>query len=110
VNVLSREALKPDFAPVWVVAGFVSIAIVIGARTAYVQLRHAPGVSVTKRKRCGMAEIDNPDGIVAGADKFINKSFLRQVGQIQEDKHYVPGEPRRDPFTRLVVFISYHYL
>ncbi|XP_048427684.1 uncharacterized protein LOC125471406 [Pyrus x bretschneideri] len=73
----------------------------ISSICALQQLMHAPMVVVDKSKRESMQEVDNPDVAVSSSDKFINKSFLRKVGQIQEpSSRSMPDSVQHDPFTR----------
>lgn len=69
--------------------GFVSIAVTIATHTAKQQLFHCPNVSVLKQRRKSMSEVDEPDIAVDSGDKFLSKSFLRKVGNIQEQKRTV---------------------
>ncbi|XP_050224644.1 uncharacterized protein LOC126674264 [Mercurialis annua] len=83
----NKYAMTGEFAPVYVVMGFVSVAVAIGLHTAKQQLVHAPGVSISKKRRESLPELDIPDVVTSDGDKFINKSFLRKVGRIQKDHH-----------------------
>ncbi|CAN6551069.1 unnamed protein product [Malus baccata var. baccata] len=92
---------KPQNAPVAVLLGFIMVPVAIGTHSALQQLMHAPMVVVDKSKRESMQEVDYPDVAVSSSDKFINKSFLRKVGQIQEPgSRSMPESVQHDPFTR----------
>ncbi|KAL4280800.1 hypothetical protein GQ457_03G006810 [Hibiscus cannabinus] len=83
-----RSAIKHwDNMPIYIVMGFVSVAIMIGIHTAKQQLRHNPNVVITKTKRESISELDNPDQASASGHKFLDKSFLRKVGHLQDRKH-----------------------
>ncbi|CAH9086277.1 unnamed protein product [Cuscuta epithymum] len=89
-----------DAMPLWMMAGFVSVVLFMGVHTAKNQLIHSPSVQVKKKKRENLVEVDDPKTVVGSADKFVNKSFLRKVGQIQDPETRVLKDPnRRDPFT-----------
>ncbi|KAG8648402.1 hypothetical protein MANES_09G173000v8 [Manihot esculenta] len=89
----NKYALTGEFAPVYIVMGMVVVAISIGVHTVKQQLVHSPAVNITKKRRGSMPEVDIPDAVTSNGNKFINKSFLRKVAHIQDDK-------RPDPFTR----------
>lgn len=91
-----------EYAPVYMVMGMVVVAISIGMHTAKQQLRHSPGVYLVKKKRESLPEADTPDVIAASGGRFINKSFLRKVGHIQ-DPH--PSNSPANPFTRYFSFL-----
>ncbi|XP_021678631.2 uncharacterized protein LOC110663581 [Hevea brasiliensis] len=82
----NKYAMTGEFAPVYVVVGMVVVAISIGLHTVKQQLVHSPGVNITKKRRESVPEVDIPDTVAANGDKFINKSFLRKVAQIKDDK------------------------
>ncbi|KAL6003538.1 hypothetical protein ACLOJK_023770 [Asimina triloba] len=73
-----------EMVPIAIVAGMVVVAIAIGAHTAKQQLLHSPSVHITKKKRETMPELVDPDATAVSGGKFIGKSFLRKVAQIQE--------------------------
>lgn len=103
-----RLALKAEYTPVYVVFGMVFVAVCIGAHTAKQQLLHAPSVQVNKRRREVVPEVDHPDDVVGCSDKFINKSFLRKVGHIQErDPAHIPSPRPANPFTRYIPPYTY---
>ncbi|KAL2559975.1 hypothetical protein Fot_04714 [Forsythia ovata] len=95
-----KMAMSAAFAPVWMVFGLVSVATMIGMHTAKQQLCHSPSVQLTKKKRESVPEVEVPDVVVVSANKFINKSFLRKVAHIQNDKRTLNQPDRLDPFTR----------
>lgn len=89
------------FAPVMVVLGMILVAVSIGVHTAKQQLVYSPAVQVNKKRRESVPEVDDPDYVVDGADKFINKSMLRGVAQIQEyDNPTLSYLVRPNPYTR----------
>ncbi|KAL3818754.1 hypothetical protein ACJIZ3_004659 [Penstemon smallii] len=83
-----------------ILGGMICFAGSIGLHTAKQQLMHSPSVQVTKKKRQSIPEVDNPDAVLGSADKFANKSFLRKVAHIQENKNAHNDPQRPDPFTR----------
>lgn len=92
-------AIKGDFAPVVVVLGTILVAVSIGVHTAKQQLVYSPSVRVNKKRRESVPEVDDPDHVVGGSEKFIDKSFLRKVAHIQ-DHHIVSDPARLNPYTR----------
>ncbi|KAK3015216.1 hypothetical protein RJ639_006854 [Escallonia herrerae] len=95
-----RNALKADHAPIYIVFGMIMVAVSIGAHTAKQQLAYSPAVKVSKKKRESVPEVDQPEAMVGSSDKFINKSFLRKVGHIQDPaSRTLPDPTRPDPFT-----------
>lgn len=100
----SRKFLtKPENAPVAIVLGFVTVPIIIGLHSLKQQLMHAPSVVFDKKKRESMFEVEEPDVAKSSSDKFINKSFLRKVGHIQEPANPTMPDPvQRDAFTRYI--------
>ncbi|KAL5755832.1 hypothetical protein ACOSP7_020265 [Xanthoceras sorbifolium] len=95
----SKYAVTGEFAPVYMVLGMVTVALTIGTHTAKQQLVHGPNVSVSKKKRRSVSEVEDPDRAVNSSDKFLNKSFLRKVAHIQEHNRVLPDPVRADPFT-----------
>ncbi|KAK9276754.1 hypothetical protein L1049_006290 [Liquidambar formosana] len=93
-------AVKGEFAPVYMVMGMLLVAMSIGAHTAKQQLVHSPSVRVSKKRRKSIPEVEDPDRVVASADKFVNKSFLRKVAHIQEHHPTLPHPAAPHPFTR----------
>lgn len=93
---------RGEFVPVGVVFAMVLVAAMIGTHTAKQQLVHAPGVRVNKKKREMVPEVEDPDGVIRSADKFLNKSFLRKVAHIQEDTRTIPDPVRANPYTKYV--------
>ncbi|KAI4317880.1 hypothetical protein L6164_025711 [Bauhinia variegata] len=97
---LKQAIMKAELAPVWIIFGMVGVAVTIAMHTGYQQLRRSPAVHLNKKKRESLQEVDNPDGTIACADKFINNSFLRKVAHIQ-DHHTTLDDPvHPNPFTR----------
>lgn len=92
-----------EFAPVAIIGGFVGLAVLMAGHSLKQQLMHCPGVSTRKNRRASVAEVDDPDHCVSSADKFINKSWLRKVGQIQDKSTAILHDPTRpNPFTTYV--------
>ncbi|EEF50134.1 conserved hypothetical protein [Ricinus communis] len=96
----NKYALMGEFAPVYMVMGFVSVAIGIGLHTAKQQLVHSPSVNISKKRRESLPEVDIPEVVSCNGDKFINKSFLRKVAHIQKDKRTLPDPTLPNPYTR----------
>ncbi|KAF7806885.1 NADH-ubiquinone reductase complex 1 MLRQ subunit [Senna tora] len=78
----------------------VSVALALGAHTAFQQIARSPSVHVNKRRRETMPEVEEPDRTVDCADKFINRSMLRKVAHIQDNKTTLSDPVHPDPFTR----------
>ncbi|XVE66142.1 hypothetical protein DITRI_Ditri08aG0056700 [Diplodiscus trichospermus] len=89
-----------EYAPIAVVGAMVLVALGIAIHTAKQQLCHSPGVVITKKRRGSIPEADDPVETLASANKFLNKSFLRKVAHIQDDRRTLPDPSRPDPFTR----------
>ncbi|XP_022892161.1 uncharacterized protein LOC111407057 [Olea europaea var. sylvestris] len=98
-NGFKKMAMSASFAPVWMVFGMVVVATTIGIHTAKQQLCHSPSVQLTKKKRECVPEVEIPDVVTVSGSKFINKSFLRKVAHIQDDKRTLNDHVRPDPFT-----------
>lgn len=100
----SRKFLtKPENAPIAIVLGFITVPIIIGLHSLKQQLMHAPSVVFDKKKRESMFEVEQPDVAVSSSDRFINKSFLRKVGRIQDPGNPTMPDPvQRDAFTRYI--------
>ncbi|XP_059448903.1 uncharacterized protein LOC132180074 isoform X2 [Corylus avellana] len=96
----SRMAMRAEFAPIYMVMGMVVVAMSIATHTAKQQLMHSPAVHVSKKRRESLPEVEDPDGVLSSADKFVNKSFLRKVAHIQDSKPTLPDPVRPNPFTR----------
>ncbi|XP_039172687.1 uncharacterized protein LOC104453110 isoform X2 [Eucalyptus grandis] len=92
--------LRGEYAPVGMVFAMLLVAMTIGMHTMKQQLAHSPGVRVSKKKRETVPEVDDPDSVVRSADKFLNKSFLRKVAHIQENKRTLPDPVRANPYTK----------
>ncbi|WZZ13047.1 hypothetical protein YC2023_106136 [Brassica napus] len=96
----NRFSVTGEFAPVAIIGGFVALAVAMAGHSLKQQLMHAPGVSTRKNRRAAVAEVDDPDNCVSSADKYINKSWLRKVGQIQDKSSAILSDPTRpNPFT-----------
>ncbi|KAK4836515.1 hypothetical protein QYF36_024149 [Acer negundo] len=95
----NKYAVTGEFAPVCMVLGVLTVALTIGTHTAKQQLVHCPNVSVSKKKRKSLSEVEDPDRAINSSDKFLNKSFLRKVANIQEHNRVLPDSGRPDPFT-----------
>ncbi|KAI8526727.1 hypothetical protein RHMOL_Rhmol12G0018200 [Rhododendron molle] len=105
----ASAAIKGDFVPVVVVLGTILVAVSIGVHTAKQQLVHSPSVRVNKKRRESVPEVDDPDHIVGGSEKFIDKSFLRKVAHIQ-DHHIISDPARPNPYTRVVLLYPLSWL
>lgn len=99
--------MKAEFAPIYMVLGMVVVAVSIGTHTAKQQLMHSPTVYLSKKRRESMPEVEDPDRVISSADKFVNKSFLRKVAHIQDNKPTLPDPVHPDPFTRSACFVSF---
>ena len=86
ICVFCRYALTGEYAPVYIVMGFVTLAAGIGIHSVKQQLLHSPGVSLKKTRRGSMSEADNPDLATTNAQNFLNKSFLRKIARIQQQQ------------------------
>ncbi|CAN8245320.1 unnamed protein product [Cochlearia groenlandica] len=96
----NKFSVTGEFAPVAIIGGFVALAMAMAGHSLKQQLVHAPMVSTRKNRRAAMAEVDDPDNCVASGSKFINKSWLRKVGQIQDKSNAVLTDPTRpNPYT-----------
>ncbi|XP_010474589.1 PREDICTED: uncharacterized protein LOC104754143 [Camelina sativa] len=88
------------FAPVAIIGGFVGLTVLMAGHSLKQQLVHAPAISTRKNRRAAVAEVDDPENCVSSADKFINKSWLRKVGQIQDKSKAILSDPTRpNPYT-----------
>ncbi|KAF8019638.1 hypothetical protein BT93_G0351 [Corymbia citriodora subsp. variegata] len=92
--------MRAEYAPLGVLFAMLAVAVMIGTHTAKQQLAHSPGVRVSKKRRETMPEVDDPNGMISSADKFLNKSFLRKVAHIQEHKRTLPDPVRANPYTK----------
>lgn len=79
-----KNLMTGETAPIWMVCGMVSVAVIFAVHTMKQQLAHSPMVSLTKKRRESIWEVDNPERVMANVEKFENKSILRKVGHIQE--------------------------
>ncbi|KAB5564760.1 hypothetical protein DKX38_004814 [Salix brachista] len=95
----SRYAVAGEYAPIYVMAGMVTVAVAMAVHTMKQQLVHSPGVSVKKKRRESVVEVDDPDMAVADASKFLKKSFLRKVAHIQEHNRTLPDPTRANALT-----------
>ncbi|KAJ6326409.1 hypothetical protein OIU76_003744 [Salix suchowensis] len=96
----SRYAVAGEYAPIYVMAGMVTAAVAMAVHTMKQQLVHSPGVSVKKKRRESVVEVDDPDMAVADASKFLKKSFLRKVAHIQEHNRTLPDPTRANALTK----------
>ncbi|KAL7094141.1 hypothetical protein ACP275_11G083000 [Erythranthe tilingii] len=87
----------PMWAVIGIMGGLVGMACCIGIHTAKQQLFHSPSVQVTKKRRECIPEVDSPEAVIRSADKFENKSFLRKVAHIQDNRNRAI---QPDPYTR----------
>ncbi|WCJ26701.1 hypothetical protein M5689_008500 [Euphorbia peplus] len=95
----NKYAITGEYAPIYMIGGFVTLALCIGIHTAKQQLLHAPGNYFSKKKRESFPEIDTPDSLVKGSHNFIKKSFLRKVAHIQQDSPTPLASSRNTPET-----------
>ncbi|KAK1367313.1 hypothetical protein POM88_042874 [Heracleum sosnowskyi] len=77
--------LTPEMVPIVVL---MTIPIGIGIHTLYKNLVHAPSVKLTKTNRGSISEADHPDEQTNSGGKFVNTSFLRKVGHIQNSSRH----------------------
>ncbi|GLT86797.1 hypothetical protein SLE2022_049150 [Rubroshorea leprosula] len=83
----SKHSKAGEMAPIWVLWGFVFLAVAVGVHTAKQHLVHSPMVSITKKRRESIWEVDNPDHVIGNVEKFENKSLLRKLAHIQDEKY-----------------------
>ncbi|KAI9089754.1 hypothetical protein K1719_029047 [Acacia pycnantha] len=88
-----------EWAPIQIVFGMVSVAVMLAAHTAFQQLARAPSVHVNKKRRESFPEVYEPDRTIDSADKFINRSMLRKVAHIQENRNTLSDPVHPNPFT-----------
>ncbi|KAK4593039.1 hypothetical protein RGQ29_017259 [Quercus rubra] len=96
----SRLGLKFELAPLYVLFGMVGVGVTIGIHTMKQQLMHSPTVRVNKKRRVSVLEVEDPEVIINNSDKFVKKSFLRKVAQIQDRKPVLPDPTGANPYTR----------
>ncbi|CAI9090984.1 OLC1v1025892C1 [Oldenlandia corymbosa var. corymbosa] len=96
----AKAAATGDWAPVMIMGGFMVVVLTIASHSAWQQLAYAPSVHIRKKKRETLPEVYAPNAVVGSADKFINKSFFRKVGHIQDNNVILEDSSRPDPFTR----------
>ncbi|KAG6410770.1 hypothetical protein SASPL_128838 [Salvia splendens] len=77
--------------PIGIIGGCVVLAIMIAGHTGMQHFVRSPIVHVTKKNRGSMPEVDNPDAYIRAGDNFVNKSFLRKVGHLQETQYGESG-------------------
>ncbi|XP_047938991.1 uncharacterized protein LOC125186626 [Salvia hispanica] len=82
-----KTSLGHSLYPIGMIGGCVVMAIMIGVHTATQHFVRSPIVHVTKTNRGSMPEVDNPDAYIRSGDNFVNKSFLRKVGHLQETQY-----------------------
>ncbi|GKU96308.1 hypothetical protein SLEP1_g9556 [Rubroshorea leprosula] len=87
-----RHSKAGEMAPIWVLWGFVFLAVAVGVHTAKQHLVHSPMVSIIKKRRESIWEVDNPDHVIGNVEKFENKSLLRKLAHIQDEK-YAQSDP-----------------
>ena len=104
VGILCRLGLKFELAPLYVLLGMVGVGVTIGIHTMKQQLMHSPTVRVNKKRRVSVLEVEDPEVIINNSDKFVKKSFLRKVAQIQDRKPVLPDPTRANPYTRSFSF------
>nr|TKS08570.1 hypothetical protein D5086_0000098690 [Populus alba] len=101
----SRYSATGEHAPFYVMAGMVTVAVAMAFHTMKQQLVHSPGVSINKKRRESIAEVDDPDTVVADASKFLKKSFLRKVAHIQEHNPTLPDPTRANAITKYLYLL-----
>ncbi|XP_021905762.1 uncharacterized protein LOC110820563 [Carica papaya] len=89
------RARKGDFVPVYVALGMIAMSTMMGLYTAKQQLMYSPGVRVSKKMRETLPEVEDPDKVVEEADKFVRKSFFRNLAHVQQ--HDFTEIPAIDP-------------
>ena len=104
VGILCRLGLKFELAPLYVLFGMVGVGVTIGIHTMKQQLMHSPTVRVNKKRRVSVLEVEDPEVIINNSDKFVKKSFLRKVAQIQDRKPVLPDPTGANPYTRSFSF------
>ena len=75
---------KYEDTPMWILAGFTSLAALLAVTSVTRQLIHHPGVQVNKSNRSMVPEVDSPELSHAYGDKFISKSVIRKVAHSQK--------------------------
>nr|GEV43499.1 ribosome biogenesis NEP1-like protein [Tanacetum cinerariifolium] len=75
-----------------------SAAVLLAVSSVTRQLIHHPGVQVNKSNRSMVPEVDSPELSHAYGDKFISKSVLRKVANIQKRDDTVNTD-RGDVYT-----------
>ncbi|GKB89264.1 hypothetical protein Tco_0961536, partial [Tanacetum coccineum] len=73
-------------------------AVLLAVSSVTRQLIHHPGVQVNKSNRSMVPEVDSPELSHAYGDKFISKSVLRKVANIQKRDDTVNTD-RGDVYT-----------
>ncbi|KAI3871382.1 hypothetical protein MKX03_031704 [Papaver bracteatum] len=100
----SNGSIKRNYVPVYVSAGLILLAGLIGVHTINQQLSHNPAVRLKKKRRETLSEVEEPELVMEESDKFINKSFFRKVAHIQDfnndQSKIIPDTMRGDAFTR----------
>ncbi|GLT74718.1 hypothetical protein SLA2020_465010 [Shorea laevis] len=96
----SKHSKAGEMAPIWVLWGFVFVAVAVGVHTAKQHLVHSPMVSVTKKRRESIWEVDNPDHVIGNVEKFENKSLLRKLAHIQDEKYTQSDSTLPNFYTR----------
>lgn len=93
---------KADMVPLYMIWGFVALAVTFAVHTGKQHVAHNPGVRFSKKRRGTMAEVTEPERVLGEADKFLNKSLLRRVAHLQDFDAVRSGtqDPTRaDPFS-----------
>ncbi|KAL3520616.1 hypothetical protein ACH5RR_018765 [Cinchona calisaya] len=88
-----------DWAPIMIMGGFLIAVVTMATHSAWQQLAYSPAVQLSKKKRETVPEVFQPDVVLGSADKFVNKSFLRKVAHIQDNKRVLEDTTRPNPFT-----------
>ncbi|MED6201688.1 hypothetical protein PIB30_097455 [Stylosanthes scabra] len=98
-NNSGHSSSKLDSVPIYMIWGFVGLAVTFACHTGFQQLARSPTVHVNKHRRETMPEVSDPDRTINCADKFINGSFLRKVAHIQDNKTTLNDTSRPNPLT-----------
>jgi hypothetical protein len=73
--------LKPELFPIYTLVGMTALAVFLATHTMKQELMHSPNVTVDKKKRRDIPEVKDPQAVLKNSEDFVNKSFIRRVGQ-----------------------------
>ncbi|XP_047955935.1 uncharacterized protein LOC125201739 [Salvia hispanica] len=82
-----KKKLGPSYSAIGMLGGCIVMAILMAGHTGTQHVVRSPIVHVSKTNRGSMPEVDNPDAYIRAGDNFINKSFFRKVGHLQETQY-----------------------